>query len=968
MQDDATIADEGPAEPALASAASARFGRGLGRMTARVPGTTEVIGGVSLATHHVRVTTVDGIAHTEIEETFFNETSRVLEGRLVLPIPSDATLSRLALDVEGKVVEGEVVRRKRADGIFTGIVDDTVRPRDPALLDALGGGALSLRIFPIPAKKGRTVFFAYDQILNRGTDGKLAVHVPLSFGDAPTSIGRVTVTVDGEKVLDVKDPSELDDVRVSIQREPASVVMSRGPKGAEDTLLVRSMVEGDGDERPFEGDVAVVLDVSSAQTNASLSLQKSVARTVLDDLGMAESFVVLACDVACETFPAAGRARPTPKVLAEARAFIEGLEARGAYDLAAALVAADARLDLPTSEPAQVLLLSSGAPTSGELAIDGVLGRASDALLTRDVRILGVGRAADAVKLSTLAASLGATFDALPSDATPREASLAARLRRAPVVREPLVELPRGFLPSERTRAARIGDEVLTLAAGRVSTSEAAIEVTAAPLGRLLASARIASLESARRPDSEAIAALATEHHLLSSETSLLVLENDAMFALYDVPQTAPVEDWTSAASDHHAARAPIVRMCVCTVSGRLPHEAIQRIVRQNFGRMRACYNGALARNIAAEGRVTTRFVIDRAGAVSASRNASTEIADEKFVDCLAKAFGELSFPQPEGGIVTVDYPIEFANGGSSAGGGESKAVAMKMPRSRVGTFALGDPWPSNSESRPKPPPAPAPPQPTVTHRVGDDAWLDPSLHERALSRLELRLGESEASRPVRRGLVRDALRRGQIDRARAHAATWVELDPDSAQAHEVHAETLVAMGEVRNAAMELSTAAALDPRSVPRQFAAAFTWQRIGDRDRACSHLIALATLEDGHAERAAACSGGGEVALLELARGFDVETTADERGEHAAVVVISPEGRVISELLGRKVGLTSGSYRTVVAGDGGRLGGAVTVRALGVEFTVELAEQTRVTSILSDVWIPKPRLPRVRVGSVVI
>ena len=134
-------------------------------MTARVPGTTEVISGVGHTKHDVRVVILDGFARTEIEEVFQNDTSQVLEGRYVFPLPPDATISRLALWVGSNLVEGEIVEKKRAAAVFNEIVEDTVRPRDPALLEWVAGGDLSLRIFPIPAKSSRRVLLAYNQAL-----------------------------------------------------------------------------------------------------------------------------------------------------------------------------------------------------------------------------------------------------------------------------------------------------------------------------------------------------------------------------------------------------------------------------------------------------------------------------------------------------------------------------------------------------------------------------------------------------------------------------------------------------------------------------------------------------------------------------------------------------------------------------------------------------------------------------------
>ncbi len=112
-----------------------------------------------------------------------------------------------------------------------------------------------------------------------------------------------------------------------------------------------------------------------------------------------------------------------------------------------------------------------------------------------------------------------------------------------------------------------------------------------------------------------------------------------------------------------HRARPPRVRMGATSVSGRLPPEVIQRIVRQNFGRFRLCYENGLRNNPNLQGRVTVRFVIGRDGSVS-NVGGGGDLPDGGVVSCVTRAFYGLSFPQPEGGIVTVSYPIVFTPGG----------------------------------------------------------------------------------------------------------------------------------------------------------------------------------------------------------------------------------------------------------------------------------------------------------------
>ncbi len=100
--------------------------------------------------------------------------------------------------------------------------------------------------------------------------------------------------------------------------------------------------------------------------------------------------------------------------------------------------------------------------------------------------------------------------------------------------------------------------------------------------------------------------------------------------------------------------------MGATSVSGRLPQEVIQRIVRQKFGRFRLCYENGLRNNPNLMGRVSVRFVIGRDGVTSNVGNGGSDMPDAKVVRCVVREFLNLEFPQPEAGIVTVVFPMMF--------------------------------------------------------------------------------------------------------------------------------------------------------------------------------------------------------------------------------------------------------------------------------------------------------------------
>ncbi|MEO7330508.1 MAG: AgmX/PglI C-terminal domain-containing protein, partial [Minicystis sp.] len=143
-----------------------------------------------------------------------------------------------------------------------------------------------------------------------------------------------------------------------------------------------------------------------------------------------------------------------------------------------------------------------------------------------------------------------------------------------------------------------------------------------------------------------------------------------------------------------HRSSPPKLRIGASSVTGLLPPEVIQRIVRQNFVRFRLCYEKGLQVTPTLRGKVNVRYVIGKDGATSAVTSAGSDLPSKEVVNCVLKAFNTLSYPAPEGGVVVVVYPIMFEPG--------DDAAAPKPPA-------------ATPAAAPKAPPAPAPkaaPQP----------------------------------------------------------------------------------------------------------------------------------------------------------------------------------------------------------------------------------------------------------------
>jgi Ca-activated chloride channel family protein len=126
-----------------------------------------------------------------------------------------------------------------------------------------------------------------------------------------------------------------------------------------------------------------------------------------------------------------------------------------------------------------------------------------------------------------------------------------------------------------------------------------------------------------------------------------------------------------------HASSRPSIRPGAPAVSGRLPPEVIQRIVRQNFGRFRLCYEQGLATSPFLAGSVSVSFTIGPGGSVVSASDAGSNLADPRVVECIARSLRVLLFPAPEGGSVTVVYPMSFAPGAGFEGKDPSASLTL---------------------------------------------------------------------------------------------------------------------------------------------------------------------------------------------------------------------------------------------------------------------------------------------------
>lgn len=93
----------------------------------------------------------------------------------------------------------------------------------------------------------------------------------------------------------------------------------------------------------------------------------------------------------------------------------------------------------------------------------------------------------------------------------------------------------------------------------------------------------------------------------------------------------------------------------------RLPPQAVQRVLVQNKGRFRECYQRGLQRNPKLAGRVVMTFVIGADGRVWQAGERSPTLPDPRVRACVLNHVFTLSFHNPLHDTVSIDYPLYFS-------------------------------------------------------------------------------------------------------------------------------------------------------------------------------------------------------------------------------------------------------------------------------------------------------------------
>lgn len=522
------------------------------------------------------------VARVAIDQTFFNTQNQQLEGVYRFPLPPDAAISRLAMFVNGKRMESAIVERMRGREIYEGIV---YRRRDPALLEWMSGNLFKVRIFPLPARQEKRILLSYTQSLTRLYDDyELEVPVP----EVDAAVGSVRYNVHLVDCADCTITSTSHDIRVVRDGDDARVSFEADDYVIGDDLLLsvrdpsnepRVAVNGNHFMVRAKPSIASGELVAPAprrwvvlhDTSASRGTLERKAQTYLIDRFLREADE--GDEVAFVAFDATirrhgdGFERIGDVDTGAVSAFLEreSYDGVGYTDLEQVLAEAVDMLGAAGADGYEphILYLGDGIVTGGERTLETLRQKVEG---SATVVAVAVGDSMDAHVLRSLAAATGGMFTAMNpgEDLGWRAFDLIAALNtpritglQAALVDGEGVELGGAMTYASRTELAD-GEEVsvVSLVGGGEpaavkltgmfdgSAWSQTIDLAAArrsdePAGylpRLWAQQRVDALimDDAAEHKSE-LTELGTRNFLMTPYTSLLVLENDAMYEQYDV-------------------------------------------------------------------------------------------------------------------------------------------------------------------------------------------------------------------------------------------------------------------------------------------------------------------------------------------------------------------------------------------------------------------------------------------------
>ncbi len=368
--------------------------------------------------HSAEIRVKDQVAEVSVNATFYNPNPYRIEGTYWFPLPAEAAVKDFKMEVNGKMMQGELLDAKRARDIYEDIVR---RQKDPALLEWVGSQMLKCRIFPMEPNSETKVVLQYTHMLeqdgglvrlvyplrsakpNEGAIDQLVLKVsietslPLKNVYSPTQAFDVSRKDDKTALLTFEgkniDPER--DVNVLFSRNAADVdltVVSHKPASDDGYFLLQVTPSVKVDpSKVSKKDVVFVCDTSgSMMADGKIDQAKNALKFCVRSLNPGDRFGIISFSGDVRHFRK-DLVERTDATVKEADEFVDGLKALGGTALNDALLAAlDVAKD--AKNVPMIIFLTDGNPTIGEQNVETILKNVAGANKTKcRLFVFGVG-------------------------------------------------------------------------------------------------------------------------------------------------------------------------------------------------------------------------------------------------------------------------------------------------------------------------------------------------------------------------------------------------------------------------------------------------------------------------------------------------------------------------------------------------------------------------------------------------
>lgn len=223
---------------------------------------------VSVVQAEIKSRVMENLAETEVTLVFRNPNSRVMEGELAYPLPAGATVQGYALDINGRMVDGVPVPKKKARVIFE---NEVRRQIDPGLVEWSGGNMFKTRVYPIPAGGTRTIRLRYSCVLPENAEGVPSFQIPMNFKEKLDSLKLRMEVLNSRKPVVVSSPLD----NVEFKGWSSAFLAEKEWKGlslTEDLFIALPRAEGKKAE-----EASVFVESSDGKSYAAVFLPPSQA-------------------------------------------------------------------------------------------------------------------------------------------------------------------------------------------------------------------------------------------------------------------------------------------------------------------------------------------------------------------------------------------------------------------------------------------------------------------------------------------------------------------------------------------------------------------------------------------------------------------------------------------------------------------------------------------------------------------